>query len=78
MALIVGLLLIILGTVALCVWIGPVVVFVKGLVVFSLLFWGTMSLVIGYASWKGKRQLKTALAETPPTPLPDEIPPPTA
>ena len=86
MALIVGLLLIILGTVALCVWSTQVLVFLQGLVVFSLLFWGLLSLIVGYAGWKSKKQLKTAFAggpaspddAAPPTPQSDQIPPPTA
>ena len=85
MALIVGLLLIILGTVALCVWSAQVLIFVKGLVVFSLLFWGLLSLIVGYAGWKAKKQLKTAFAADgsptdadPLTPQSNKTPPPTA
>ena len=85
MALIVGLLLIILGTVALCVWSAQVLVFLQGLVVFSLLFWGLLSLIVGYAGWKSKKQRQLAIAgdgapsdENPATPQSDKIPPPTA
>ncbi len=85
MSLIVGVLLIILGAVALCAWKGAVIIFLKGLVVFSLLFWGLMSLVVGYAGWKAKRQVKIAFAggpstaeESAPAPLNEETLPPTA
>lgn len=84
MALIVGLLLIILGTVALCVWSAQVLVFLQGLVVFSLLFWGLLSLIVGYAGWKSKKQLKAAFAggDAPDAedaaPLSSKTPPPTA
>ena len=67
MALIVGLLLILLGAVALFVWFAELVVFFKGLIVFSLLLWGTLSLLVGYASLKSKRNLKDALADAPST-----------
>ncbi len=61
MAFIIGLLLIVLGAVALWAWFPAVIIFLKGLVVFSLLFWGTVSLIAGYAGWKGKRQKMAAL-----------------
>lgn len=65
MALIVGVLLIIFGAVALWAWWAAVLVFIKGMVVFSLLFWGLLSLIVGLATWKSKRQLKAALNDGP-------------
>ncbi len=65
MALIIGLLLLVLGVVALSVWVAEVLIFLKGLVVFSLLLWGTLSLIVGYAGWKGKRQTRAALNDEP-------------
>ena len=65
MPLIVGLLLIILGAVALYAWFASVLVFLQGLVAFSLLFWGLLSLIVGYASLRAKSQLKAALNDQP-------------
>ena len=65
MALIVGVLLIILGAVALVAWWTQVLIFIQGMVVFYLLFWGLMSLIVGLAGWKSKRQLKAALSDGP-------------
>ncbi len=65
MASIIGLLLLVLGVVACYAWSVEVLVFLKGLVAFSLLFWGTLSVLVGYAKSKSKREVKAALNDGP-------------
>ncbi len=66
MSSIVGLVLIVLGVIALWAWSGAFVIFLKGFIVFSLFFWGLMSLIFAYARSKSKRQMKAAFADSPP------------
>ena len=63
MALLVGLLLIGLGFVALWVWHAAALAFAEGLLAFSLLFWGALSVFVGYAKVKAKGTLKAALRD---------------
>ena len=61
MALIIGFLLLVMGVVACYAWSVEAVFFLKGLVAFSLLFWGILSVLVGYAGLKSKREVKAAL-----------------
>ncbi|RYX86142.1 hypothetical protein EON83_02670 [bacterium] len=78
MSLIVGLILIVLGAIALWAWSGAFIIFLKGLIVFSLFLWGLMSLIVGYARSKAKRQMNAAFKSGGPIPTSEETLPPTA
>ncbi len=61
MALLVGLVLIVMGVVALVAWHAAALAFLQGLLAFSLVFWGALMLFVGYARIKAKATLKAAL-----------------
>jgi hypothetical protein len=61
MALAIGFLLFLLGLVTTIGWWDPNFVFLKGLVSFSLLFWGLLALLMGYSERKAKREFAKAV-----------------
>lgn len=65
MALALGLLLIFMGALLVWAWLGATVLFLKGLLAVSLVFWGVLSLIVGLAQFKSKRQLQAALHDEP-------------
>lgn len=65
MALVIGLFLVLAGVLLAWVWLGAVVVFLKGLLAFSLVFWGALSLVVSVATLKSKRQRQAAFNDQP-------------
>jgi hypothetical protein len=63
MALAIGFLLFLLGAVTFIGWLPDTVYFLKGLVSFSLLFWGFLALVIGYSQRQAKRDFERAVRD---------------
>jgi len=61
MGLAIGFLLFLLGLVALWGWWPATLVFLKGLVAFSLLFWGFIALLLGVSERKAKQEFQAAL-----------------
>ncbi len=77
MGLAIGFLLFTLGLVAFWGWWPATLVFLKGLVAFSLLFWGFIAVLLGYSEHKAKREFSAALQDGPsPAETPDnsEVP----
>lgn len=72
MGLAIGFLLFLLGLVACWGWADATVPFFKGLVAFSLLFWGFIALLLGYSERKAKSEFQAALGdEKSPAEAPD-------
>ncbi len=61
MALAIGFLLLLLGMVAYYAWLPATFYFLQGLVAFSLMFWGTLALLLGVSERKAKREFERAL-----------------
>jgi len=61
----IGVLLLVLGVIAMWVWSAAVVVFLQGLLAFALVLWGVLTLVVALAGAKSKQQLKRALNDEP-------------
>lgn len=61
MALAIGFLLFLLGAVTFYAWLPATFYFLQGLVSFSLMLWGLLSLLIGYSQRKAKRELARAM-----------------
>jgi len=61
----IGVLLLVLGVIAMWVWSAAVVVFLQGLLAFALVLWGVLTLVVALAGAKSKRQLERALNDAP-------------
>ena len=60
------------GVVALVAWSAEALVFLKGALTFGLLFWGTISMIVGYSERKARRESKLAILGK--SPDPDEEP----
>ena len=54
-----------LGIIALLAWFADLLPFFKGVVVCSLLFWGTVGIVVGLAKLRAKNHLAKAKADAP-------------
>lgn len=65
MALVIGFLLFLLGLVAFWGWLPATLPFLKGLVAFSLLFWGAVAMLLGVSERKAKREFRAALNDQP-------------
>lgn len=65
MTLATGFLLFLLGAVALWAWAPELMPFLKGFVVFSLLFWGACCVVVGLSTLKGRRAWEKSLGDSP-------------
>ncbi len=63
MGLAIGFLLFTLGLVTFWGWLPATLPFLKGLVSFSLLFWGFIALLSGYSERKAKREFAAALRD---------------
>ena len=63
MALAIGFLLFLLGMVTFIGWLPETVYFLKGIVSFSLLFWGFLALIIGYSQRQAKRDFERAVRD---------------
>lgn len=61
MALAIGFLLFLLGAVAYYAWLPATFYFLQGLAAFSLMFWGLVALLVGYAQRKAKREIARAM-----------------
>lgn len=61
MGLAIGFLLFVLGLAACWGWADATVPFLKGLIAFSLLFWGFIALLLGFSERKAKREFQAAL-----------------
>lgn len=62
-----------LGLAAFWGWWPATLVFLKGLITFSLLFWGFIALLLGVSERKAKRQFQAALKDgKSPVELPEE------
>lgn len=66
MALPIGILLFILGVVAVWAWWSVLLPFLQGLVAFSLLFWGLIAIIIGYSERKARRECNAAMEDDKP------------
>lgn len=66
MALAIGFLLFTLGAVTFYGWLPEMVPFLKGLVSFSLLFWGLLALVVGFSERRAKTQFERAVRDDEP------------
>ncbi|HEX9997591.1 MAG TPA: hypothetical protein VGB45_10635 [Abditibacterium sp.] len=68
MGMAIGFLLFLLGAVTFVGWLPETFYFLKGMVSFSLLFWGSLALLMGISERRAKRQFEKALGdETPQT-----------
>ncbi len=63
MGLAIGFLLFLLGLVAFVGWLPATLPFLKGLVAFSLLFWGFIALLLGFSERKAKLEFQAALKD---------------
>lgn len=61
MALAIGFLMFLLGLVTFVGWLPETFWFLRGLVSFSLLFWGLLALLMAYSERKAKREFKKAV-----------------
>ena len=63
MNLVTGILLFVLGVIALIAWFAELLPFFKGLLVCSLLLWGVAGMIVGVAKLRAKRHLADAKAD---------------
>jgi hypothetical protein len=61
MALAIGFLMFVLGVVTFVGWLPETFWFLRGLVSFSLLFWGTLASLMAYSERKAKREFAKAV-----------------
>ena len=65
MNLAIGILIFVLGIIALFAWFAELVPFLKGTLVLSLLFWGAAGIVVGLAKTRAKGQRTKARNDKP-------------
>lgn len=63
MALAIGILLLVLGTVAFFAWLPATFYFLQGFVAFSLLFWGLLAFLMGFSERKAKSEFERAVRD---------------
>jgi len=61
----IGVLLLVLGVIAMWVWSAAVLMFLQGLLAFALVLWGVLTLIVALSGAKSKRQLGRALNDEP-------------
>lgn len=61
MGLAIGFLLFLLGLVTFWAWLPATLPFLQGLVAFSLILWGFITMIVSISERKAKREFKTAL-----------------
>lgn len=61
----IGVLLLVLGVIAMWAWSAAVLVFLQGLLALALVLWGVLTLVVALSGAKSKRQLGRALHDEP-------------
>jgi len=66
MALPIGILLFILGSVAYYCWLPQTFYFLQGLTACSLLFWGIIAITVGYSERKARRECDAAMHDEVP------------
>jgi cytochrome c biogenesis protein CcdA len=65
MGLAIGFSLFVLGLVTFWGWMPATLDFLKGMVAFSLLFWGFVAMLVGFSERKAKREFNAALQDRP-------------